>query len=454
MKRRLGTIALIISIVWIMYLGFVYNRTYFEHYPKVTVTVAERKPFIQDVSTVGYIEPAIRSMVRSNTSGKVVDIGVKVGEYVKSGTPLCQIESPELELQIQQAILNIERFRIEEERLKSEVYDISQYEIALKREEENLRKAKEDLKKAEILFGQGIITLSEYNNYRAHYRQAELAYTLAEKNYKNSKMQYQTQERLRENNLIIIRKNLENAKAQLRLLEDQRIIKAGIDGKVVSIFVKKGEYITSGTPILLIADEEKLSVSCVIDPKYTEKVKVGQEIRFKIDPLSTEEYRGEVESISEGTEELMGKTGVKVTGRIIDKVPGIKVNMPVYTRILVRSRELSIVVPLASIYQESPKGIENPLYYLSPPSPEDVEYYVFVVEGTPVTTDDRELRRLIRDNVQVVRKRKVEVGGVSEDEAEIISGLNQFDKVVTYSSRPLNDYDRVIVIEREKWAKD
>jgi len=158
---------------------------------------------------------------------------------------------------------------------------------------------------------------------------------------------------------------------------------------VVSIFVKKGEYITSGTPILLIADEEKLSVSCVIDPKYTEKVKVGQEIRFKIDPLSTEEYRGEVESISEGTEELMGKTGVKVTGRIIGKVPGIKVNMPVYTRILVRSRELSIVVPLASIYQESPKGIENPLYYLSPPSPEDVEYYVFVVEGTPVTTDDR-----------------------------------------------------------------
>jgi len=153
MKRRLGTIALIISIVWIMYLGFVYNRTYFEHYPKVTVTVAERKPFIQDVSTVGYIEPAIRSMVRSNTSGKVVDIGVKVGEYVKSGTPLCQIESPELELQIQQAILNIERFRIEEERLKSEVYDIAQYEIALKREEENLRKAKEDLKKAEILFG-------------------------------------------------------------------------------------------------------------------------------------------------------------------------------------------------------------------------------------------------------------------------------------------------------------
>jgi len=454
MKKRLGIIALIISIVWIMYLGFVYNRTYFEHYPKVTVTVAERKPFIQDVSTVGYIEPAIRSTVRSNTSGKIVDISVRVGDYVKRGTPLCQIESPELELQIQQAVLNIERLRLDEERLKSEVYDISQYEIALKREQENLRKAKEDLKKAEILFRQGIITLSEYNNYKAQYRQAELAYTLAEKNYKNSKIQHQTQERLRKDNLSILKKNLENAEAQLRLLEDQRVIKAGIDGRIVSIFVKKGEYITSGTPILLIADEGKLSVSCVIDPKYTEKVRIGQEIRFKIDPLSTEEYRGKVESISEGTEELMGKTGVKVTGRIIDKVPSIKVNMPVYTRILVRSRELSVVVPLASIYQEYPKGIENPLYYLSPPSPEEVEYYVFVVEGTPVTTDDRELRRLIRDNVQVVRKRKVEVGGVSEGEAEIISGLNQFDKVVTYSSRPLNDYDRVIVIEREKWAKE
>lgn len=150
----------------------------------------------------------------------------------------------------------------------------------------------------------------------------------------------------------------------------------------------------------------------------------------------------------------MGKTGVRVVGRIKDKVPSIKVNMPVYTRILVRSRELSIVVPIASVYQENPKGLENPLYYLSPPSPEEVEYYVFVLEGTPITTDDRELKRLIRDNIQVVRKKKVEIGGVSEDEVEVISGLNQFDKVVTYSSRPLNDYDRVIVIERERWAKD
>ncbi|MGC8971235.1 MAG: HlyD family secretion protein [bacterium] len=454
MKRRLGTIALIVSIIWVMYLGFIYNRTYFEHYPKVTVTVAERKPFIQDVSTVGYIEPAVRSTVRSSTAGKLVDIKVKVGDYVKRGDILFQIESPELELQIQQAMLNMEKLRIEEERLKNEIYDISQYEIALKKEGENLRKIKEDLKKAEILFNQGIIPISEYNNYKAQYNQAELAYSLAERNYRNSKIQYETEEKLKSNNLIVLRKSIENAEAQLKLLEDQKLVKAGIDGKVVSIFVKEGEYVTPGTPVVLIADEEKLSVSCVVDPKYIDNIKVGQEIRFKIDPLSTKEYRGVVESISEGTEELMGKTGIRVVGRIKDKVPDIKVNMPVYTRILIRSRELSIVIPIASIYQESPKGLENPLYYLTPPSPEDTEYYVFVLEGTPVTTDDRELKRLIRDNVQVVRKRKVEVGGVSEYEAEIIGGLNQFDKVVTYSSRPLNDYDRVIVIEREKWAKD
>lgn len=454
MRKKLGIIALIVSVVWVMYLGFVYNRSYFEHYPKVTVTVAERKPFIQDISTVGYIEPAVKSTVRSAVSGKIVDVMVKVGDYVRKGAPLFRIESPELELQIQQARLNIEKLKIEREKLKSEVYDISQYEIGLKREEENLKKAKQELEKAEFLFKQGVITLSEYNNYKALYTQAELSYRLAEENYRNVKRQYETQERLRADNLLILEESIKNAKAQLDNLEDQRLVKAGIDGRIVSIFVKMGEYVTAGTPIILIADEKRLAVSCVIDPKYTDKVKIGQEIRFKVDPLSTKEYKGEVESISEGAEEFMGKTGIKVTGRIKDNVPGIKVNMPVYLRVLVRSKELSVVVPIASIYQETPKGEENPLYYLSPPSPEEVEYYVFVLEGTPITTDERELRRLIRDNVQVVRKRKVEIGGVSEDEAEIVSGLNQFDKVVTYSSRQLNDYDRVIVIEREKWAKE
>lgn len=454
MRKKLGIIALIVSIIWVMYLGFIYNRTYFEHYPKVTVTVVERKPFIQDISAIGYIEPAVKSTVRSTVSGKVLEIMVNVGDYVKIGTPLFRIESPDLELQIQQAKLNIEKLRIEEEKLKNEVYDISQYEISLERERENLKKAEKELDKAELLFKKGVITLLEYNNYKSLYTQARLAYKLAEKNYENVKKQYEMQKKLRDENLLLLKESIKNAETQLKNLEDQRLVKSGMDGRIISIFVKKGEYITAGTPIVFMADEKKLVVSSVIDPKYIDKVRIGQEIRFKIDPLSTKEYKAEVDSISEGTEELMGKTGIKVTGRIKDSVPGIKVNMPVYSRILVRSRELSIVVPVASIYQETPKGEENPLYYLSPPSPEEVEYYVFVLEGTPITTDDRELRRLIRDNVQVVRKKRVEVGGVSESKAEIVSGLNQFDKVVTYSSRPLNDYDRVIVIEREKWAKD
>lgn len=453
MRKRIGIIALIVSLIWIMYLGFVYNKTYFEHYPKVTVTIAERKPFIQDISTTAYIEPSIRSTIRSGISGRVEEIDVKVGDHVRKGQILIRIYSPDLELQIEQLRLNIEKLKLDLEKLRNEIYDISQYELALKREEENLNKVKQDLDKAEKLFKLGIISLAEYDNYKSQYNIAKISYSLAKTNYENAKKQYEIQESLKTSNLLVIQKSIDNAQAQLDLLYKQRLITSEIEGKVVSIFVKKGENVTPGTPLILVADESNLLVSCVVDPKYLDKLKSGQEMRFKIDPFSTKEYKARVYSISEGVEELKGRTGIKVVGVLEQKVPGIKIDMPVYTRILIKSRELSVVVPIASIYQESPKGIENPLYYLSPPSPEDVEYYIYVIEGTPTTTDDREFRRFIRDNVQVVRKRKVEVGGISESEAEIISGLNQFEKVVTYSSRPLNDYDRVIVIEREKWSK-
>jgi len=453
MKKKLGVVALIVSLIWIMYLGFIYNRTYFEHYPKVTVTVAERKPFIQDISTTGYIEPAARFTVRSGVSGMVEEINVKIGDHVKKGQILIQIYSPELELQIEDARLNIEKLQLDLEKLKNETYDISQYELSLRREEESLSKAKEELERAKELFRLGIISPAEYSNYESQYKLAEISYNLAKTNYENAKKQYESQETLKKSNLSVTQKSIENARTQLDLLYKQRSIRSDVEGKVISIFVKKGENVTAGTSLLLLADERTMSISCLVDPKYMDKLELGQEIRFKVDPFSTREFKAEVYSISEGIEELRGKTGIKVSGNLKEDIPDVKIDIPVYARILIKSRELSVVVPIASIYQESPEGLENPLYYLSPPSEEDTEYYIFVVEGTPSTPDEREFRRLIRDNIQVVRKKKVEVGGISEGEAEITSGLNQFERVVTYSTRPLIDYDRVIVIEREKWSE-
>ncbi|MGC8889075.1 MAG: efflux RND transporter periplasmic adaptor subunit [bacterium] len=453
MRRRIGIIILIISLVWITYLGYVYNKSYFEHYPKVTVAMAERKPFIQDISTTGYIESNITSTIKSTVSGNVRAVNIKIGDYVDTNKILFLIDSPEINLQIEEARLNIERIGLDIEKAKKESIDTSQARIALERDEEAYKKAEEDLKRMESLFKVGAISEMNLKNYRDQVESARLTFEASKANYDLLKKQADTEMQLNKKTIDISLKSLKNTQEKLAFLKSQLEIKSKTKGRVVSVFVQKGESVSPGTPLATIADEDSISVSCLVDPKLITKVGIGQEIRFKIDPFSTKEYSARITSISEGFEQSNGSSGIRVVGKIDKYSPEIKIGIPVYARILIKERKLSTVVPISAIYQESPEDIENPLYYLNPPSPEETESYVFVVETTPSTPDDRELARLIRDNVKVVRKRKVKIGGIKEDEAEILSGVNQFERVVTYSSRPLNDYDRVIVIERGKWLE-
>ena len=453
MRRRIGTIIFIISLVWIMYLGYVYNKSYFEHYPKVTVAMAERKPFIQDISTIGFIESNITSTIRSNVSGNIKMVNIKVGDYVDKDKILFLIDSPDVNLQIEEAKLDIKRIKTDIEKAKSETIDTSQAKIALERDEKLFKKAGEDLKRAEELFKVGAISEIELKSYRIQFESARLTLEATEANHNLLKKQADEQTKLKKETIDISVESIKNAQKRFELLESQLEVKSQTKGRVISIFVQKGESVSPGTPLVTIADENNINVSCLTDPKVITKVKDGQEIRFKIDPFSTKEYSAKVVAISEGIEESRGRSGIKVVGKIDKYYPEIKIGIPVYTRILIKERELSTVVPISAIYQEAPEGIENPLYYLNPPSPEETESYVFVVETTPSTIDDRELARLIRDNVKVVRKRKVKIGGIKENEAEILMGVNQFERVVTYSSRPLKDYDRVIVVERGKWVE-
>lgn len=453
LRRRIGIIIFIIGLVWIMYLGYVYNKSYFEHYPKVIVAMAERKPFIQDISTTGYIESNITSTIKSSVSGNIKAVNIKVGDYVDRKSTLFIIDSPDVDLQIEEANLEIKRIELDIEKTKTESIDTSQARIALERDEQLYKKAEEDLKRIEELFKVGAVSEMELKGYRSQLESAKLTFEASKANYDLLKRQADEQTRLNKETLDISLRSLKNTKERLEFLKSQLEIKPQTKGRVISVFVQKGESVSPGTPLATIADEDSISISCLVDPKLITKVSIGQEMRFKIDPFSTKEYNAKVVAISEGFEQSNGSSGIKVIGKIDKYSPEIKIGIPVYTRILIKERELSTVVPISAIYQESPEDIENPLYYLSPPSPEETESYVFVVETTPSTPDDRELARLIRDNVKVVRKRKVKIGGIKEDEAEILSGVNQFERVVIYSSRPLKDYDRVIVMERGKWVE-
>jgi hypothetical protein len=60
---------------------------------------------------------------------------------------------------------------------------------------------------------------------------------------------------------------------------------------------------------------------------------------------------------------------------------------------------------------------------------------------------------MIRDNVYQARKIYVETGISSTNKIEIIKGLKPFEQVVIYTDRKIQDYSRVIVINRDESYK-
>ncbi|HEX6971384.1 MAG TPA: hypothetical protein VF234_04130, partial [Limnochordia bacterium] len=120
----------------------------------------------------------------------------------------------------------------------------------------------------------------------------------------------------------------------------------------------------------------------------------------------------------------------------------------VQVEIAAAERELAVTIPVEALHEETPQDAANPEFWLTGYRAGEAETYVYVVreDRTGLTPD--EVTEAVRDNIFVVRKVPVEVGISTATTVEIRAGLQQFDRVVVWSDRPLADYDRVIVLLR------
>jgi len=274
----------------------------------------------------------------------------------------------------------------------------------------------------EVSGGMILATIND-TDYRLEVRRDEAVLRQAEATLANVKLEYQRKEALYKEELVtkqlfddvatrlsLAAAEVERAKATLSLAGEKlakTTIYSPLRGFIRERKVSPGDYVKDATPLFDIIRIDPLKLNFTVPEKDVGKIKVGQDVSFKLDPIPDREFTGRVSivypSLEERTRTLQVEAIVPNRDRVLK--PGLFARVTVYTG---EQRDI-IVVPLTSVLYEGAKTS------------------LFVVEG------------------ERAREREVKIGKKYGELLEILEGLKEGERVVVVGQNNLAEGVKVNV---------
>ena len=238
--------------------------------PRVDVLEVGRSAARNDLVLPGNIQAVTEAPILARADGYIKSRMVDIGDRVRAGQSLAEIEAPELDEQVQQAKANLE-----------------QTKAALEQALANQRQGKANAELArvtadrwKVLAGTGIVSRQENDQYQAQY-QAQLANLDA-----------------LDKAVAAARSNISAAEANLsRLNEVQsyRVVKAPFDGIVTLRNVDVGALVNAGNTLLYrIAQMSVLRTYVNVPQSYAESIHAGQIAQLTVSNLPGRRFSGAV----------------------------------------------------------------------------------------------------------------------------------------------------------------
>lgn len=223
--------------------------------PRVKVS---KGTIIDKALAIGTIEPEFEISIKSKVSGAVSRIFADAGTYVRAGQPLLEVKPDPTPLERAEAKRNVE---------------LAQVEL------DNMTK---DRTRQEAMVKKALISPREYEDFQKRFEESRLRLNLAKEK------------------LAL----LENGKVNIGGTEIESIIKAPIDGYVLSKTVEVGDPVTpltsyqEGTVLMKMANMQKLIFKGTVDEIDVGRLKEQMEADIKVGALPTEKINGTLTKIS------------------------------------------------------------------------------------------------------------------------------------------------------------
>jgi HlyD family secretion protein len=410
---------------------------------RVTLEAAERRTIVETVTASGKVQPVIEAKISPDVSGEIVEILIREGDFVQRGDLLVRI-NPDIyksALDRIEASLNTSRANLANTRARKAQADAQ------------FINATSAFERSKTLFEQDAISESEYDTARAQFLVAQAEVEAG----KQSVVAADFQVRSAEAALREARENLSKTN-----------IFAPMDGTISRLDAELGERVVgtsqfAGTEILRIANLNQMEVLVEVNENDIIRVNEGDTAVVEIDAYLNQRFKGLVTSISNSalTTALSVDqvTNFEVKIRILTESyshllradrphlspfrPGMSASADIQTR--TAYEVLSVPIQAVTTRVEEQKASDSDTTAQKPASttvlnPRVQEYvFVFQEEGT-------------------VKLTPITSGVQDSNHIEIVSGLNEGDKVVTGPfravSRDLKDGDKVTSVSRDQLFGD
>ncbi len=130
---------------------------------------------------------------------------------------------------------------------------------------------------------------------------------------------------------------------------DSKTLKAPFSGKIVEIFVEKGDFIEGSNDVIYLIDDTSYEVEVPVSEVDCLKVEVGQKVEIELDILKGQIFYGKVAKVSEYANTESGVVTVPVTVLLDEVSPYFKPGFSATAEIIVYSVEGVVVVPVTAI---------------------------------------------------------------------------------------------------------
>lgn len=394
-RRRIWWSALAVAV---MLAGILLTyQWYMSPSPRVEYTTAPAtvSDLTVEISATGTLQPLTQVDISSELSGVVREVAVAENQQVRKGDVLAKLDTSKLEAQIERAQASA----------KAAAASVETARVTLKETEQALARASELARK-------GMATQQALDTAQAARDRAKAALDSAKAS------------------LAIANADLKLQQADLA----KSTIYAPIDGIVLTRSVDPGQTVASSlqAPVLFViaADLRKMELKAAVDEADIGQIRVGQQARFTVDAFPERPFDAEIRDISyasvttDGVVTYDARLDVDNTDMLLR--PGMTATVSVVTQ----QAKGVLTVPSSAFRYRPTETRERGFSMLS----------MFTGRRGPMRRPGQTeqppaegLRTLYMLENGQPRRVDVKIGSSDGDRTEVLSGLEEGDRVITAS---------------------
>jgi multidrug efflux pump subunit AcrA (membrane-fusion protein) len=360
--------------------------------------LVSRRDIGSSVQATGTVKAMVGAEVKvgSRITGKVERLYASIGDRVKKGEVIVQLEQEDLKARVAKAKadLDLAEANLALIRSGSRKEEIREAEEKIEQARSTLDLSKKILDREKGLLAKGYTTQETVDKAEKEYLVALSQYRAVQETIQLVKEKYTREE------IDAAVARVDQAKASLneaQVLLSYATIRAPVSGTIGSVSTQQGETVTASLnapTFITIIDLNRLEVDTYVDETDIGKVKVGQETTFTVASFPDKDFKGKVMAIY--PKAIIQDNVVYYITIISTENPEglLRPEMTATVNILLQKRENVLTVPNGAIRREGGKKV------------------VFVFQ-----------------NNQPI-KREVKTGWKDSSYTEILSGLQEGERVI------------------------